>query len=218
MTDKGKRLEIQAPLVVPNDVAEKWVAEQREAAQKEFEKWSKEFETAKQSKKKKDEIPKRPEVIFVEFPVMETWKLDDSTAAVGIEIATNFIILNRHEEAFNVINFVGENCDKVYKILCDQLEDAKAQLRQAKRTATAMPFVVGLEAYVERLKYVIKMFEQTPMGRKTLQQAEEQAEKFLEKNKYGLYRGEVLLDIGTAHLVSFFDVDNGEKWLNRAAE
>jgi tetratricopeptide (TPR) repeat protein len=28
----------------------------------------------------------------------------------------------------------------------------------------------------------------------------------------------VLLDIGTAHLVSFFDVENGEKWLTRAAD
>ncbi|MDR2756085.1 MAG: hypothetical protein LBC20_10285, partial [Planctomycetaceae bacterium] len=353
-----KALEILAPLVVPNDVAEKWVTEQREAAQREFEKWSKEFETAKQAKKKKDDIPKRPEGIFVEFPAMETWKLDDSTAAVGIEIATNFIILNRHEEAFNVINFVGENCDKEYKILAaeciadlmawtkmyskavefydlalnffrairengdefviltedeqriiknrinykrgsiyklaeqgrftpdwlayreaqrkhlseeslleaiwmyldliknypntlsaeasecyvikiltlfsnpafvkeaskrygiilDELEDAKAHLHQAKRTAMAQPFMVGLEAYVERLKFVVKMWESTPFGRKALQQAEERAEKFLEKNKYGLYRGEVLLDIGTAHLVSFFDVDNGEKWLTRAAE
>ncbi|MDR2116188.1 MAG: hypothetical protein LBP87_07390 [Planctomycetaceae bacterium] len=78
--------------------------------------------------------------------------------------------------------------------------------------------MVGLETYVERLKFVVKMWESTPFGRKALQQAEERAEKFIEKNKYGLYRGEVLLDIGTAHLVSFFDVDNGEKWLNRAAE
>jgi tetratricopeptide (TPR) repeat protein len=62
------------------------------------------------------------------------------------------------------------------------------------------------------------MWESTPFGRKALQQAEERAEQFIEKNKYGLYRGEVLLDIGTAHLVSFFDVDNGEKWLNRTAE
>jgi tetratricopeptide (TPR) repeat protein len=82
----------------------------------------------------------------------------------------------------------------------------------------AQPFMVGLEAYVERLKFVVKMWESTPFGRKALQQAEERAEKFLEKNKYGLYRGEILLDIGTAHLVSFFDVDNGEKWLTRAAE
>ncbi|MDR1140210.1 MAG: hypothetical protein LBL62_00860, partial [Planctomycetaceae bacterium] len=112
-----KALEILAPLVVPVDVAEKWIAEQREAAQKEFEKWSKDFETAKQAKKRKDDIPKRPEGLFVEFPAMDTWKLDDSTAAVGIEIATNFILLNRHEEAFNVINFIGQNCDKEYKIL-----------------------------------------------------------------------------------------------------
>ncbi|MDR0609955.1 MAG: hypothetical protein LBG58_07595, partial [Planctomycetaceae bacterium] len=112
-----KSLEILAPLVVPNDVAEKWIAEQREGAQKAFEKWSKEFEIAKQSKKKKDEIPKRPEGIFVEFPLWETWKLDDSTAAVCLEIARNFIILSRHEEAFNVINTVGQHCDKEYKIL-----------------------------------------------------------------------------------------------------
>ncbi|MDR0608616.1 MAG: hypothetical protein LBG58_00725, partial [Planctomycetaceae bacterium] len=353
-----KSLEILAPLVVPNDVAEKWIAEQRDAAQKAFEKWSKEFEIAKQAKKKKDEIPKRPEGIFVEFPAMETWKLDDSTAAVCIEIARNFIILNRHEEAFNVTNTVGQHCDKEYKILAaecaadlmswtkmyskavefydlalrffrairengdefviltedeqriiknrinykrgaiyklaeqgrftpdwlayrdaqrkhldeeslleaiwmyldviknypntlnaeasecyvikiltmfsnpafvkeaakrysiilDELDEAKAHLRQAKRTAMAQPFLVGFEAYVERLKYVVKMWESTPFGRKALQQAEERAEKFIEKNKYGLYRGEVLLDIGTAHLVSFFDTDNGEKWLNRAAE
>jgi hypothetical protein len=62
------------------------------------------------------------------------------------------------------------------------------------------------------------MWESTPFGRKALQQAEERAEKFIEKNKYGLYRGEVLLDIGTAHLVSFFDLENGEKWLTRAAD
>ncbi|MDR2757389.1 MAG: hypothetical protein LBC20_16965 [Planctomycetaceae bacterium] len=36
---------------------------------------------------------------------------------VCIEIATNFIILNRHEEVFNVMNAVGENCNKKYKIL-----------------------------------------------------------------------------------------------------
>ncbi|MDR2440216.1 MAG: tetratricopeptide repeat protein, partial [Planctomycetaceae bacterium] len=113
--------------------------------------------------------------------------------------------------------FVKE-ASKRYGIILDELEDAKAHLRQAKRTAMAQPFMVGLEAYVERLKYVVKMWESTPFGRKALQQAEERAEKFIEKNKYGLYRGEVLLDIGTAHLVSFFDVDNGEKWLNRAAE
>jgi tetratricopeptide (TPR) repeat protein len=107
---------------------------------------------------------------------------------------------------------------KRYEIVLDELEDAKAHLRQAKRTAMAQPFMVGLEAYVERLKFVVKMWESTPFGRKALQQAEERAEKFLEKNKYGLYRGEVLLDIGTAYLVSFFDVDNGEKWLTRAAE
>jgi hypothetical protein len=56
------------------------------------------------------------------------------------------------------------------------------------------------------------------MGRKALQEAEKRAENFLNKNKYGLYRGEVLLDIGTAYLVSFFDTENGEKWLTRAAE
>jgi tetratricopeptide (TPR) repeat protein len=113
--------------------------------------------------------------------------------------------------------FVKE-ASKRYGIILDELEDAKAHLRQAKRTAMAQPFMVGLETYVERLKYVVKMWESTPFGRKALQQAEERAEKFIEKNKYGLYRGEVLLDIGTAHLVSFFDVDNGEKWLTRAAE
>jgi hypothetical protein len=353
-----KALEILAPLVVPVDIAEKWIAEQREAAQKEFEKWSKDFEVAKQTKKKKDEIPKRPEGLFVEFPAMDTWKLDDSTAAVRIEIARNFIILNRHQEALTVIDFVGKNGDKEYKILAaecaadlmswtkmykgavefydfalnlfrkirenedefviltedeqriiknrikykhdaiyklaeterftpdwlayreaqrkhleeeslleaiwmyldviknypntlsaeaseccvikiltlfsnpafvkeaakrykiieNELEDAKAQWRQAKRTATAQPFIVGLEAYVERLKFVVKMWDSTPFGRKALQQAEERAEKFIEKNKYGLYRGEVLLDIGTAYLVSFFDLENGEKWLTRAAD
>ena len=62
------------------------------------------------------------------------------------------------------------------------------------------------------------MWEKTPLGRKALQTVEERAEKFLEKNKYGLYRGEVLLDIGTAHLVSNFDIEKGEQWLNRAAE
>ncbi|MDR2756284.1 MAG: hypothetical protein LBC20_11310, partial [Planctomycetaceae bacterium] len=107
---------------------------------------------------------------------------------------------------------------KRYEIILEELEDAKAHLRQAKRTAMAQPFMVGLETYVDRLKFVVKMWESTPFGRKALQQAEERAEKFLEKNKYGLYRGEVLLDIGTAHLVSFFDVENGEKWLTRAAE
>jgi tetratricopeptide (TPR) repeat protein len=79
-------------------------------------------------------------------------------------------------------------------------------------------FVVGLERQVEFLKFVTKMFKETPMGRKALQEAEKRAENFLNKNKYGLYRGEVLLDIGTAHLVSFFDTENGEKWLTRAAE
>jgi tetratricopeptide (TPR) repeat protein len=113
--------------------------------------------------------------------------------------------------------FVKE-ASKRYEIILEELEDAKAHLRQAKRTAMAQPFMVGLETYVDRLKFVVKMWESTPFGRKALQQAEERAEKFLEKNKYGLYRGEVLLDIGTAHLVSFFDVDNGEKWLTRAAE
>jgi tetratricopeptide (TPR) repeat protein len=113
--------------------------------------------------------------------------------------------------------FVKE-ASKRYGIILDELEDAKAHLRQAKRTAMAQPFMVGLETYVERLKYVVKMWDSTPFGRKALQQAEERAEKFIEKNKYGLYRGEVLLDIGTAHLVSFFDVDNGEKWLTRTAE
>ena len=68
------------------------------------------------------------------------------------------------------------------------------------------------------MAYVVKMWEKTPLGRKALQTAEERAEKFLERNKYGLYRGEVLLDIGTAHLVSNFDLENGEKWLTRAAE
>jgi hypothetical protein len=33
-----------------------------------------------------------------------------------------------------------------------------------------------------------------------------------------LYCGEVLLDIGTAHLVSFFNMENSEKWLNRVAK
>jgi hypothetical protein len=353
-----KALEVLAPLVVTNDIAEKWVTEQREAAQKAFEKWSKEFEAAKQAKKKKDEIPKRPEGLFVEFPSWETWKLDNNTAAVCLEIATNLMILNRHEEALKIINAVGEKCDKEYKILAaecaadlmvltnmydnaitfynfalrfihairengdefviltadeqqiiknrindkrgaiyklaeqgrfpqewldyresqrkhleeeslleaywmyldvtknypntfcaeasecyvikiltmfsnpafikeaakrydiilDQLEDAKARLRQAKRTAMPQSFIAGLEAYVERLKYVVKMWESTPFGRKALQQAEERAEKFIEKNKYGLYRGEVLFDIGTAYLVSFFDTENGEQWLNRAAD
>jgi hypothetical protein len=298
------------------------------------------------------------EGIFIEFPSMEMWKLNDSTAAVGIEIARNFILLNRHQEALKIIDTVGKTCDKEYKILAaecaadlmawtkmygnavenydfalhifrairengdefvilaedeqqiiknrinykrgairklaeqgrftpdwldyreaqrkhleeeslleaywmyldvtknypdtlcaeasecclikiltmlsnpafikeaakrydivfDQLEDAKVQLRQAKRTAMAQPFMIGLETYVERLKYVVKMWESTPFGRKALQQAEERAEKFIEKNKYGLYRGEVLLDIGAAHLVSFFDLANGEKWLNRATD
>jgi hypothetical protein len=42
-----------------------------------------------------------------------------------------------------------------YGIILDELEDAKAHLRQAKRTAMAQPFMVGLETYVERLKFVL---------------------------------------------------------------
>ncbi|MDR2756134.1 MAG: tetratricopeptide repeat protein [Planctomycetaceae bacterium] len=82
----------------------------------------------------------------------------------------------------------------------------------------AQPFMVGLETYVDRLKFVVKMWESTPFGRKALQQAEERAEKFIEKNKYGLYRGEVLLDIGTAYLEGYGDFSNGQKWLVQAQD
>jgi hypothetical protein len=187
-----KSLEILAPLVVPNDVAEKWVTEQREAQRKHLTEES------------------LLEAIWMYLDVIKNYP-----NTLSAEASECYVI--KILTLFSNPAFVKE-ASKRYGIILDELEDAKAHLRQAKRTAMAQPFLVGLEAYVERLKFVVKMWESTPFGRKALQQAEERAEKFLEKNKYGLYRGEVLLDIGTSHLVSFFDIENGEKWLNRAAE
>ncbi|MDO4584881.1 MAG: hypothetical protein Q4D62_12355 [Planctomycetia bacterium] len=92
-----------------------------------------------------------------------------------------------------------------------------SQLLQAKQTRNA----ALLEKYLQQEKTqasLVKQYQSLPRGLKALEEAEKKAEAWIAEEEKGLYRGEVMLTIGTCWLEVFHDLTRAEKWYERAAD
>ena len=74
------------------------------------------------------------------------------------------------------------------------------------------------QAKIERLEQRLGLWMKLPLGPAAIEAAERETEKFIERDKYGLYRGEAMLNCGLCRLEVFFDPDRAEPWLKRASD
>ncbi len=107
--------------------------------------------------------------------------------------------------------------------MAERFEQKKSDLRAAQwelamsKSSGELPAVQKWrQARVDELISQIQKWRTIPLGQMALQKAEEVTEKFVARDKFGLYRGEALLNVGLHHLTVGLDMDKAEEWLRRA--
>lgn len=114
-----------------------------------------------------------------------------------------------------------ENIEKqstIAKQRQEELREAKRTLAMGERFREPEEFLYAYRQKVEKLENALKTFRQIPAGEEALKKAERLSEQFLEREKYGLYRGEAMLNVGLCHLEQFLNAKHGEAWLKRSDE
>lgn len=98
----------------------------------------------------------------------------------------------------------------------DLLRSLKKLATQALRKASKEKKVAVKKILKEEEEFV-KKFQAVPVGEPAGDEALKQAEAFITKEEFGLYRGEAMVDSGTYFLESRIDLKNAIKWLERAS-
>ncbi|MDO4569779.1 MAG: hypothetical protein Q4D38_05300 [Planctomycetia bacterium] len=110
------------------------------------------------------------------------------------------------------------NLEKVPDLLKSkqkQLSDLRMKLNAARKQKNS-DNVQKYQAEMSDLTAFIALASALPTGLSALQKAEKEAELFIASDATGLYRGEVMLEIGLAWLNTFVEPEKAEKWLERS--
>lgn len=96
-----------------------------------------------------------------------------------------------------------------------QLSELRPKLLSAKKSKNS-ELAEKYQAEMDELAAFLQEIQKIPTGLAALELAEKEAEKFLSEDETGLYRGEVLLEIGLTWLNVFLEPDKAEVWLQRS--
>ena len=128
-----------------------------------------------------------------------------ASACYSIEMLTQFADENKpHGQA------------KLSKEWQDDLQATRQLHNYAKRSKTSESLLASYQSKIERLEQNLELLKKLPLGQAAIEMAERETEKFIERDKFGLYRGEAMLDCGACWLEIFLDPDKAEPWLKRA--
>lgn len=97
-----------------------------------------------------------------------------------------------------------------------RLEEAGQKLKLVRAFKVKPEVREEAEATVAHLEERIKTIKGTPLGEKALEAATERAEAFITANEFGLYRGEVMLDMGKITLHNQLDIKSASHWYSKA--
>ncbi|MDO4628033.1 MAG: hypothetical protein Q4C70_02490 [Planctomycetia bacterium] len=119
------------------------------------------------------------------------------------------VLLTKFADIDNFKNF-----SEVIKTKQEKLPELRQKLFFAQKSKREED-IQKYQAEIENITSFLTLATTLPTGIKAIEQAEIEAEKFIVADETGLYRGEVMLEIGLCYLTVFFEIDVGEEWLNR---
>ncbi|HBT77517.1 MAG TPA: hypothetical protein DEB39_11495, partial [Planctomycetaceae bacterium] len=99
-----------------------------------------------------------------------------------------------------------------------EFETAKRIVKIGERFGDPEELMTPRRENVAQLEKAVSLWKSTPLGENAIHAAEKYTEQFIERDKYGLYRGEAMLDVGLCRLEVYLDPEKGEPWLKRANE
>ncbi len=105
---------------------------------------------------------------------------------------------------------------KIFKERQKQLVDTKQRLAMGLRFHAPQQLLDSYKKDVERLEKSLEMWKRIPLGIAAIEAAESETKKFVERDKFGLYRGEAMLNVGLCWLETFLEPERAQPWLEQA--
>jgi tetratricopeptide (TPR) repeat protein len=109
-----------------------------------------------------------------------------------------------------------KNAAETFKQKRQELDTAKLVVKVGERFRDPEELMEPRRNNVARLEKAISLWKSIPLGETALTAAEKYTEEFIERDKFGLYRGEAMLDVGLCWLETFLEPEKAEPWLLRA--
>jgi len=147
------------------------------------------------------------------FSYMEV--VDQYRDSVYGEAATCYLIeiLCKMSDRENI-----KDAAETFKTKQKELETAKLLVQYGEVAREPETMMQTRRDSARQLEKMILLWKSMPLGNNAILAAEKYTEQFIERDKYGLYRGEVMLTVGLCWLETFIDREKGEPWIIRAHE
>jgi len=105
---------------------------------------------------------------------------------------------------------------ETFKNKQEELQMARLLVKYTEQSKAPEALMEKRRENVTNLEKMISLWKSMPLGENAILAAEKSTEQFLEREPFGLYRGEAMLNCGLCRLEIFLDPDKAEPWLLRA--
>ena len=105
---------------------------------------------------------------------------------------------------------------ETFKNKQEELQMARLLVKYTEQSNAPEALMEKRRENVTNLEKMISLWRSIPLAENAILAAEKYTEQFIEREPFGLYRGEAMLNCGLCRLEIFLDPDKSEPWLLRA--